>query len=489
MAQSTQTSRILVAALRGGAGKTFATVGLAAALRRRGLSLSVFKKGPDYIDAGWLGLSTGAVCYNLDPYLFDVDAVRSSFALRSASADLSIVEGNRGLFDGVDSAGTYSTAELAKLLKCPVILLMDVTKMTRTAAALALGCKHLDPDVRIGGVIINRVAGARHERVLRESIEAATSIPVLGSIRKLALSRFPQRHLGLLPWHEHPQALGFVEEAATIAEECIDLDAVLTIAAGAGSIDWAPGSGSVPGVKSAPGKKPLIGVLRDSAFQFYYPENLEALERHGAELVEISALDAPRLPEVDALYIGGGFPETHAQQLAGNVGFRVSLKEAVEQGTPVYAECGGLMYLSRSLIIDENEYPMVGVFPVDTLLDRKPQGHGYVKVEVTRANPFFAKGSILTGHEFHYSLVAGIDKVDVPCAFNVLRGFGLDGKRDGMCLGNVLATYVHLHALGEPAWAASMVAKARERQLARASVAEDAVGATDKEGAAAHSAA
>ncbi len=226
--------RVVIAALKGGAGKTFLTVGLVAALRKRGLSMSVFKKGPDYIDAGWLGMAAGDDCYNLDAYLCDQRIVQASFLQRSAGKDAAVVEGNRGLFDGVDSAGSYSTAELAKLLGSPVILIVDATKMTRTAAALVLGCKLLDPQLNIQGVILNRVAGARHETVLRESIESAASVSVIGSVNKLPLDNFPQRHLGLLPLYEHPQAVEFVEEAARIVERSVDLERVIAIAEAAG---------------------------------------------------------------------------------------------------------------------------------------------------------------------------------------------------------------------------------------------------------------
>ncbi|MBI4963865.1 MAG: hydrogenobyrinic acid a,c-diamide synthase (glutamine-hydrolyzing) [Desulfomonile tiedjei] len=454
--------RVMIAALKGGAGKTVLSVGLIAALRARGLSLGVFKKGPDYIDAGWLGLAAGGDCFNLDAYLLDSDTLRASFAARSLGKDFALVEGNRGLFDGVDSSGSYSTAELAKLLKAPVILIVDATKVTRTAAALVLGCRILDRDLDIKGVILNRVAGTRHETVLRESIEDITSIPVIGSVLKLPLENFPQRHLGLLPLHEHPQALEFVEDAARVVKQCVDLDKVVEIGSTAEELVPA-GLGRLPEVTAPRGSSGIrIGILKDSAFQFYYPENLEALTNKGADLVEISALSAKELPELDALYIGGGFPETHAERLAGNIGLKESLRAAVDKGLPVYAECGGLMYLSRSLRMDENIFPMVGIFPVDSVLERRPQGHGYIRVEVAGPNPFYPQGVVLTGHEFHYSYVTP-QADDVGCyAFRVLRGHGMDGVRDGICSANAMGTYVHVHALGEPLWAEGILKKADE---------------------------
>jgi len=462
--------RVVIAALKGGAGKTVLSVGLIAALRSRGLSLGVFKKGPDYIDAGWLGLAAGRECYNLDAYLFDNDTLRASFAARSFGKDLALVEGNRGLFDGVDASGSYSTAELSKLLKAPVILIVDATKVTRTAAALVLGSRVLDPDLEVKGVILNRVAGARHEKVLRDSIEDATSIPVIGSVVKLPLENFPQRHLGLLPLHEHPQSQEFVQEAARVVEHSIDLDKVLEIASTAGEFGSAPALmlHGVAGKREYSGIR--IGVLKDSAFQFYYPENLEALKAKGAALVEISALEAKELPELDGLYIGGGFPETHAEVLAGNWSFKESLRTAVEQGLPVYAECGGLMYLSRNLRVDDKVFPMVGVFPVESVLERKPQGHGYIRVEVTSPNPFYPEAAVLTGHEFHYSYVTAPANDAGSYAFTVLRGHGMDGFRDGICSDNVLGTYVHVHALGVPLWAEGILRKAREFRADRLSI-------------------
>lgn len=467
MPEKVNIPRVVIAALKGGAGKTVLSVGLIAALQARGLSLGVFKKGPDYIDAGWLGLAAGRDCYNLDAYLFDNDTLRASFFAGCAGKDLALVEGNRGLFDGVDSSGSYSTAELAKLLKAPVILIVDATKVTRTAAALVLGCRILDRDVDLKGIILNRVAGARHEKILRESIEETTSIPVIGSVAKLPMENFPQRHLGLLPLHEHPQALEFVQDAERVVKQSVDLEKVLDIASTAGEFGNAPFPGlpEMPTASASSGTR--IGILKDSAFQFYYPENLESLRSKGAELVEISALDARELPELDGLYIGGGFPETHAELLAGNRSFKDSVKSAIDRGLPVYAECGGLMYLSRNLRIDEKVFPMVGVFPVDSILERKPQGHGYIRVEVTGPNPFYPQGVVLTGHEFHYSYVAALNEHEGSYAFTVLRGHGMDGVRDGICSANVLGTYVHLHALGEPLWAEGILRKAAEFRARR----------------------
>jgi cobyrinic acid a,c-diamide synthase len=461
MVKRTSIPRIVIAALKGGAGKTFLTTGIVAALRNRGLSPAVFKKGPDYIDAGWLGLAAAGACYNLDTYLMSSEVVQRSFLTRAAGKPIAVVEGNRGLFDGVDAGGTYSTAQLANLLHAPAVLVLDATKVTRTAAAWVLGCQHMDPHLDLRAVILNRVAGRRHEQILRDSIESTSSLPVIGALPKHSDLHFPQRHLGLLPLQEHPLAHEFVRDAAALVERSVDMDSLIRIATAAGEFqadlpereDQRPTGGRIPRLR--------IGILQDSAFQFYYPENLEALAEGAGDLVTISALDAVELPDLDALYIGGGFPETHAERLAGNHGFRNSLRKAIERGLPVYAECGGLMYLSKNLCIDEKHYPMVGIFPIDTVLERKPKGLGYIHVQVEKANPFYPQGARLAGHEFHYSSVAGLNSSSDSCAFGVIRGHGMDGVRDGFCRFNALGTYMHVHALGEPLWAAGIINRAR----------------------------
>ncbi len=453
--------RLMVAALRGGAGKTLLTIGITAALKNRGLSVVTFKKGPDYIDAGWLGKAAGCQCRNLDSYLFDNDTLRASFCGGAIGCDIAVIEGNRGLFDGVSASGEYSSAELAKLLNCPVTLVVDASKMTRTAAALVLGCKLLDPAVSIKAVILNRVAGSRHEKTLRESIEDYCSIPVIGCVNKLSLENFPQRHLGLLPLFEHSGASELVVQASQIIERSLDLDRLIAIANTADLFNCAYTTGpSFEVDRTHTGLK--IGVLRDSAFQFYYPENLSALSATGAKLVEITALDAKPIPNVDFLYIGGGFPETHAECLAKNTIFKKSLFEAVECGLPVYAECGGLMYLARELTVDDTTYPMVGVFDVGTVLERTPQGHGYMTVEVVAPNPFFPVGSVFRGHEFHYSYIQS-EKVSASSyAFKVIRGHGINGAYDGIFRNNALGTYLHLHALGAQEWAGHILKRAAQ---------------------------
>ena len=453
--------RVVIAALKGGAGKTLITLGVIAALRKKGWQVAPFKKGPDYIDAAWLAMAGGSPCYNLDRYLFGAEGVRNSFASHVIGKDLAVVEGNRGLFDGVDSMGTYSTADLARVLQAPVVLIVDATKMTRTAAALVMGCQKLEPDIRLAGVILNKVAGARHRTVLTEAVENSAGVPVIGSIHKLMWSRLPQRHLGLLPIFEHPDSNQFISQTAELIENQVNLDALLEIARAAPPLSTTPTSKGASANLSPHSPRVKIGVVRDSAFQFYYPENLAALKDHGADLLEVSALADAVLPDVHALYIGGGFPETHAESLAANVAFQTALKRAVEKGLPVYAECGGLMYLCQSLVIDDKTFPMADIFPVKAVLQRRPQGLGYITVRVVRPNPFYPLGKELTGHEFHYSTLSPPTCLRCDYAFEVLRGTGIGNQRDGLVYRNALGTYTHLHAIGEEAWASGIIAAAR----------------------------
>ncbi len=448
--------RIVVAGTGGDSGKTLVSLGLTWAWRDGGISVCAFKKGPDYIDAAWLAWAAGSPARNLDSYLMGFDGVRQAFTECGDPRGVNVIEGNRGLYDGAGPEGTHSTAALARALDAPVVVALDVTKSTRTVAALVQGLKNFEPDTRVAGVVLNRVAGARHEQVIRRSIEETCGIPVLGAIPRLrGGDPLPGRHLGLVTVDEHGGLEATQERLLGIARDHLDLPALMSIARSAG----AP-----PAVQPATTEVPegpfTVGVLRDSAFTFYYPENLEALERAGGELVFVSALDDPQLPELDGLYIGGGFPETHGQALADNRSLMRSVRSAADDGLPIYAECGGLMVLSRSIRWKREVFPMAGVLPLDIEMERKPQGHGYCEVEVDRDNPYLPAGTILRGHEFHYSRVISGGE-DVPTALKMLRGSGAIDGRDGFVRGQVMAAYLHLHARGTPAWAKGFAAVAR----------------------------
>jgi cobyrinic acid a,c-diamide synthase len=377
----------------------------------------------------------------------------------AAQADAILIEGNRGLYDGLDAQGTYSTAELAKFLATPVVLVVDCTMRTRTTAAMVLGCQHFDPQVPIRGVILNQIARPRHEDIIRQAMERYCGIPVLGALPRLKCEVFPERHMGLVPPQEHTAARRATTTARDLAQRYLDLDGLWQVACGAPVL---PAAARLPAEYPVTDLQVKIGVIRDSAFQFYYPENLEALEHHGAQLVEINALEDPYLPpDLDALYIGGGFPETHARTLAQNQSFRLSVKAAAQAGLPIYAECGGLMFLGEAIRTAAGTFPMVGLFPHEFVMGKKPQGHGYTILQVVRENPYFPVGTKLTGHEFHYSRIQPDPGPQAAMAFQVTRGAGIGGQREGLLYHNVLATYTHLHALGAPQWAPALVNCAR----------------------------
>lgn len=448
---------MVVAGLSGDSGKTVVSLSLAAELRRRGLRLSVFKKGPDYIDAAWLTAIAGTACRNLDTWMVDPAEVRRRFVFHSRLSEVAVVEGNRGLFDGRDVEGSHSTAELAKLIAAPVILVVNAAKTTRTAAALVKGCLDFDPGVVIAGVVVNRVAGERHRAIVTAAIEKYCRIPVLGAIPRLGGGSgvIPGRHLGLVPPAEHGAGGRLTDGLAEIAGKHLDVDAILAAARSSGPLA-APEAASA---SARPGEV-RVGYFRDSVFTFYYPENLEALEASGAEMVPVSSLDDAALPEVDALYIGGGFPETHAAGLARNSSMMKSVRTAAEAGMPIYAECGGLIYLAKSLTWHGETHPMAGVFPVDLMIHVMPVGHGYVTVVVDRPNPFFEVGTRIIGHEFHYSGPATEPPAEASC-MRVDVGTGLGRNRDGLLHRNVLACYTHIHADGVKSWASRLVSSAK----------------------------
>ncbi len=301
-------ARVVIAGLRGGSGKTTLSLGLIKVFKDKGLKISAFKKGPDYIDAGWLASAAGTNCYNLDPYLFPDKKILQSFLVHSHGADCALIEGNRGIYDGMDVEGTYSTAELAKLLKSPVILIVDCTKVTRTLAAVIQGVIAFDPGVDIKGIILNNISGMRHESVIRGAIEKYTPVKVLGAIQRLKDERFPERHMGLTPHHEHPEVVQSIEIMGRIVRDAVEYEKVLDIARNSQPATRNPQPATVfYSLNPQPATRSLrIGIIKDMAFQFYYPDNFEALRRAGAELIGISAITEESLPEIDALYIGGG---------------------------------------------------------------------------------------------------------------------------------------------------------------------------------------
>ena len=456
----TNVPRLLIGAPQGRSGKTTFTLGLLRAFARQGMAVQPFKKGPDYIDASWHTAAAGCTCRNLDSFFMGKQEICHSVAQQSLGKTITIIEGAMGLYDGLDLKGSSSTAEIAKVTQTPVLLVVDATRMTRSIAAMVMGYQHFDPEVHIVGVVLNKVARPRHEKIAREAIEAFCKIPVVGAIPKDVNLTIPDRHLGLVTSGEMQETDSFLEHLADVICEHVDLKKVLTLAQGAPELPMNEGTHAsiLPkySLKNR-GITPKIGVIQDASFSFYYRENLEALRNRGAEVIPINALKDGNLPgDLDGLYIGGGFPEVFAADIEGNRTLRGEIRRAGENGLPIYAECGGLMYLGRSIITPAQNFEMVGLLPLDTQIESKPQGHGYTIMEANSDQPWFTEKSEIKGHEFHNSRVINLAPT-VKFGLKVKRGFGIDGQHDGICYKNVFACYNHIHALGCPEWAEHMV--------------------------------
>ena len=375
-----------------------------------------------------------------------------------------------GLYDGLDFQGT--TAEIARLFNIPILLVVNTTRMTGSIAAMVTGYQHFQKGIQIAGVILNYVSGSRHEKKLRDAVEQYCGIPVVGSIPKDHDLRIMERHLGLIPSSESGEAELLVERIGRKLESQLDLNRILTIAQEFVSPRPTPLPSGERVIKEASagakkdslrGRDPRVklGIIRDRAFNFYYPENLESLMNEGADLVFINSFK-DRLPKIDGLYIGGGFPEFFLKELAGNPGLRQDIAEAIEEGLPVYAECAGLMYLCRSIAWQNKSYKMVGVIPSEVQLSERPEGHGYAVAKVVKENPFLSVGLTLRGHEFHHSSLLKLD--DLQFAYQIQRGKGIAGKWDGIIYKNLFASYIHLHALGTPEWAKGFISLAKEKK-------------------------
>jgi cobyrinic acid a,c-diamide synthase len=448
-------NRLFISAAHKSSGKTTVCIGLCAALRARGEIVQPFKKGPDYIDPLWLGLAAGRPCYNLDAYLTGADEIRAQVARSMHGATLGIIEGNKGLYDGLDLQGSNSNAAMAALLGTPVVLVIDARGMTRGIAPLILGYQAFDPSIRIAGVILNQLGGSRHEAKLRAVIQHYTGVPVIGAVQHDERMTIAERHLGLVPSNEAQGARSRIDEIAAHIAGQVDLDQLLAI-----SRQAAPLQGGEPARDVAGGPPVRIGIARDSAFGFYYPGDLDALRAAGAELVSFDALHAEHLPSVDGIFIGGGFPETHMEALAANSGLRRELHDAIEAGLPAYAECGGLMYLARGIEWNGRAAPMVGVIPADIVMHSRPVGRGYVHLRETGQGlwprPPAPQAPLIHAHEFHYSSVENLAP-GVEFAYEVERGHGIDGRHDGIVHKNLLASYAHLRDVAGNPWARRFV--------------------------------
>jgi len=451
-------ARILLAGTHSSVGKTSVALGLLAAWRRQGLRPAPFKAGPDYIDPGLHAQAAGRPSRNLDVWLQDERALRGVFRRGTRDAGVAVIEGMMGLFDGIGGTQHASTAAVARALDCPVILVLDVAGMSGTAAALVLGCQLVKPAVRLAGVVLNRVGSDGHLRSTAEAIAETTGLPVLGSLPNDPSVALPERHLGLVPAAEGGAPAASLERLAELVARRFDLPQLSRIAASAPPLSPETLTPAVRGVR-----EPVrIGVAHDRAFGFYYQDTIDLLAEAGAEIVPFSPLDDGGLPlDVQGLYIGGGFPELYAHSIAANQRMRAALREHVRRGRPIYAECGGLMALGRMLTTFEGEtLEMFGILPVDSRMQRERLTIGYREVESIRASPLMPAGTRVRGHEFHWSIAE--EPPEEIAAYRMVA----DGRLEGMCIGRVLGSYLHLNLAGAPELAVHFVVSCAQAQRA-----------------------
>jgi cobyrinic acid a,c-diamide synthase len=460
--------RLVIAGTSSGVGKTTVTLAILAALRARGRQVQPFKAGPDFIDPGHHSAVTGRPSRNLDGWMLGETVNRDIFSRAAADADISIVEGMMGLFDGSSPVNEIgSTAELAKQLDAPVLLVIDGSAMARSAAAMVSGYAKFDPALRVVGVLFNRVGSEGHYKLLKDAVEQETDVAVVGYLRPDPAVTITERHLGLAMAME--QGSGLYDRLAKAAEGTIDLDRVEKLARLAG--DFPPlCKGRLGGVESSTSPSPSLqrrgkagvrlGVAYDQAFCFYYPDNLELLEAEGAEIVKFSPLNDQVLPDVDMLYLGGGYPELHGERLAGNVTMRTAIRTFAERSGTIYAECGGMMYLTQAIRNFAGvSHEMVGLFPAEAVMKKPGLTLGYRTMELSHDCILGAAGTTARGHEFHYSSLVPSGALDYACALR--DAGGLSKGRDGLTVGNVVALYAHLHFASQPQIAKSLVSSAR----------------------------
>jgi len=443
---------VVISAAHKSSGKTTVSIGLCAALSDRGLVVQPFKKGPDYIDPMWLASASGRDCYNLDFFTMQHDEIMQNFANYNYDADISIIEGNKGLYDGLDLDGSNSNAALATLLDAPVVLVLDARGMTRGIAPLVLGYQAFDKNINIAGVILNQLGGSRHEGKLRRVIEHYTDVKVIGAIHRHSDMAIVERHLGLVPSNESDSAAQYIANISKHIKDSVDLDQFIDIAATA-----PPSSENIVPVN--PVKTSCrIAVARDAAFGFYYASDINAMRDTGVDIVNFDTINDDALPQnIDGLFIGGGFPESSMQLLEDNTSMRQSIYDAIEAGLPTYAECGGMMYLSQSLSWNDKINSMVGIIPGDTIMHKKPQGRGYVKIKESEQFiwPQLESDSSKQhqAHEFHYSSLENFKlNNEFQPAYEMKRGHGINGEFDGIMYKNMLACYAHQRNVDSNPW-------------------------------------
>jgi cobyrinic acid a,c-diamide synthase len=447
--------RVVVASTHSGAGKTTVAVGLMTAFSKRGLCVQPFKVGPDFIDPSYHRAAANVHSKNLDTWLTSPEVVREIFIKSTCRCDVAVIEGVMGLFDGAKgSDDSASTAEISRILKAPVILVIDVSRMAGSSAALVHGFKTYDQKLNLRGVILNHVKSGKHTDLAREAIEGGAGVRVVGALPSSADISMPTRHLGLIPALEQNGLADFLTRLGVFAEEHLALDQILEIARDADELEFEQQESSRPVVAA----KARIGIAYDEAFNFYYQDNIELLEANGAEIVHFSPIHDLTLPnDLDGVFLGGGFPETYAKQLEDNQSMRRSVKKAVEDEMPVYAECGGLIYLMESLEdLNGHQHRMVGVLNGKVIMSGKLESLNYSVARVVRKNLLSELGSTLRGHEFHYSKVIDIPR-DAKFAYEMQSGKGILGRRDGWMQHNLLASYMHIHFAGDPRIARNFV--------------------------------
>ncbi|MBM2816379.1 MAG: cobyrinic acid a,c-diamide synthase [Ignavibacteria bacterium] len=443
----------MIAGLGGDYGKTLISLGLITQIKKMGYEVQAFKKGPDYIDSAWLTQASGNPARNLDIYMMGNKKVQQSFLQYALTNGINIIEGNRGIFDGINTAGKSSSAELAKLIKVPVILIVNATKATRTLAAIISGIKNFDKDLNIAGIIINKISTLRHKKIVTDSIKKYTGIPIVGVLPELEqLNILPSRHLGLITPKENTNGVDELEQMGNEISKYIDIEKIVKIANSAIKLKTC----KKESLKNSIAQTLKIGYFYDSAFTFYYPENLDALRQSGAELIPISAINDKELPDINLLYIGGGFPETHLLKLSENTGLLDAVRKAGMNGLPVYAECGGLIWLAESISYKDKIYELCKLLPLKINFREKPSGHGYCKVIVDEYNTFFPIGTKFKGHEFHYTEATPTTDA-IHSVFQIEKGTGALKERDGIVFKNIFASYFHFHALGNKAWAKGLI--------------------------------
>ena len=442
---------IVIAGTHSGVGKTTVATGIMAALCRKGHKVQPFKVGPDYIDPSYHSTVCALPCRNLDTWLLEQAAVVELFHRAMKNKDIAVVEGVMGLFDGFRGESEEgSTAHVAKLLRLPVVLVVDASAAARSVGAMVLGFKSFDPGLSLAGVILNGIAGERHLEFVKPSLEKA-GVPLLGYIPRRPDLALPERHLGLIPVVEGKVSMDFYDRLAEQIERTINVEHILRLAA---PIDLSEPDGPLLFPEAPGAAKVAIAVAKDKAFNFYYPDSLDLLEAWGAEIVSFSLLEGRELPlGVGGVYIGGGFPELYARELSENSSMRRSLQKAAQRGLPIYAECGGLMYLGESIEDSEGKsYPMAAVFPYRSSMKGSKLTLGYRNVSALDDNPLMSKGESVRGHEFHLSVLQGEPRT--PSAYDVLDQ---PGRKEGFRTKNTLASYVHLHLGSKRSLAPSFV--------------------------------